>query len=164
MNDGSNPFQPPTAVVADVAAEATELATRGNRFLAALVDVVIQVAVLWLASLVLPWQIFDPDPSVAETAATGAISLALFLALHGWLLVRDGQTLGKKLLGVRIVRPDGSRADARRLLGLRYGIGWLLTLVPVAGPIYALLDALFIFRRDRRCLHDLIAGTIVVRA
>ncbi|MBI3550843.1 MAG: RDD family protein [Elusimicrobia bacterium] len=29
-------------------------------------------------------------------------------------------------------------------------------------PVYALVDALFIFREDRRCLHDFLAGTRVV--
>jgi uncharacterized RDD family membrane protein YckC len=29
--------------------------------------------------------------------------------------------------------------------------------------ILPLLDALFIFRQDRRCIHDLIAGTKVVQ-
>lgn len=30
-------------------------------------------------------------------------------------------------------------------------------------PFYALVDILFIFREDRRCLHDRIAGTQVVQ-
>jgi len=29
--------------------------------------------------------------------------------------------------------------------------------------LFHLVDCLFIFRQDRRCLHDLIAGTRVVR-
>jgi uncharacterized RDD family membrane protein YckC len=31
-------------------------------------------------------------------------------------------------------------------------------------PFYSLVDVLFIFRDDRRCIHDLIAGTKVVEA
>ncbi len=31
-------------------------------------------------------------------------------------------------------------------------------------PFYSLVDALFIFRSDRRCIHDLIAGTVVVKS
>ena len=35
--------------------------------------------------------------------------------------------------------------------------------VPYLGMIFHLVDSLFIFREDRRCLHDRIAGTRVVR-
>ena len=31
-------------------------------------------------------------------------------------------------------------------------------------PLYGVVDILFIFREDRRCIHDLIAGTVVVNA
>jgi uncharacterized RDD family membrane protein YckC len=31
-------------------------------------------------------------------------------------------------------------------------------------PLYAIVDALFIFRGDRRCIHDMIAGTRVIEA
>jgi uncharacterized RDD family membrane protein YckC len=31
------------------------------------------------------------------------------------------------------------------------------------GGLLAVVDVLFVFRRDRRCLHDLVAGTRVVR-
>lgn len=164
MNDGNNPFQPPAAAVADVPTGEIEAATRGSRFLAAMVDLVIQIALLWVANLVLPWSVWDTEAGFGQLAATTALGLGLFLVLHGLLLVRHGQTIGKRLLGLRIVRPDGSRADAKRVIGMRYGIGWVLTVVPVVGPFYGLVDALFIYRRDRRCLHDLIADTIVVRA
>ncbi|HIM18116.1 MAG TPA: RDD family protein, partial [Dehalococcoidia bacterium] len=31
-------------------------------------------------------------------------------------------------------------------------------------PVYSVVDALFIVRSDRRCIHDLIAGTVVVKS
>jgi uncharacterized RDD family membrane protein YckC len=34
----------------------------------------------------------------------------------------------------------------------------------MVGNFVGILDALFIFRSDRRCIHDLIAATRVVRA
>jgi hypothetical protein len=39
----------------------------------------------------------------------------------------------------------------------------VLRLVPILGAIFWITDSLFIFRADRRCLHDLMAGTKVVR-
>jgi len=37
-------------------------------------------------------------------------------------------------------------------------------LVPGIGQIYSIVDALLIFRQSRKCLHDNIADTIVVKA
>jgi uncharacterized RDD family membrane protein YckC len=62
------------------------------------------------------------------------------------------------------VRSDGSPASFGRIVGLRYLPTSLITLIPVVGMFYALLDCLLIFRRSRRCLHDNIADTIVVTA
>jgi uncharacterized RDD family membrane protein YckC len=39
-----------------------------------------------------------------------------------------------------------------------------VVLLPTVGPFAGLIDVLFIFLKDRRCLHDHIAGTVVVRA
>jgi uncharacterized RDD family membrane protein YckC len=47
-------------------------------------------------------------------------------------------------------------------LGGRWLVPYLMTLIPFAGLVLALLDVLFIFRDDQRCLHDLLADTKVV--
>ena len=75
-----------------------------------------------------------------------------------------GQTVGKALLGVRIVRSNGERASLAQLLFVRYGVGYVMTIVMPVGQIYGMVDVLLIFRASRRCLHDLIADTIVVKA
>jgi uncharacterized RDD family membrane protein YckC len=85
------------------------------------------------------------------------------MLLNGYLLVTRGQTIAKASLGMRIVRPDGGEVSAFRILGLRYGIGYLANLVPVVGALFGLIDCLLIFRQSRRCLHDQIADTIVIR-
>jgi uncharacterized RDD family membrane protein YckC len=38
-----------------------------------------------------------------------------------------------------------------------------VALIPVIGGFLPLVDVLFIFRHDRRCIHDLLAGTNVVK-
>ena len=40
----------------------------------------------------------------------------------------------------------------------------MIALVPLVGWMYGLLDVLMIFRDSRKCLHDNIADTIVVKA
>lgn len=162
----TNRFAPPTAEVADVAAGGTELAGRGMRLVSVLIDGLIQGAAYWLiATLVFPS--LDPRrPSLSAGGITGQLVLgfALFVLLQGYLLHTQGQTIGKKLLGMRIVRTNGERATIGRLLGLRYLVGWVLVMIPFAGAIYALVDCLMIFRDSRKCLHDNIADTIVVKA
>jgi len=45
------------------------------------------------------------------------------------------------------------------------GLLGFITLYLLGGiPLYSVVDALFIFRNDRRCIHDLVAGTVVVNA
>lgn len=162
--DNNNPFAPPRAEVADVAVAGPVLAGRGNRFLAALIDMVIQIVVFFGLAWLVGVNAFDEQASVGKQVLLGLMGMVLFLLIQGPLLVRQGQTWGKKALGIRIVRSDGSRASPGRVLGLRYVVGWLITTIPVLGMFYALVDSLLIFRASRKCLHDNIADTIVVTA
>lgn len=171
MNDstgsGSGRFAPPQAEVADIAGDGLELAGRGTRLAAALIDGLLIAALLWGISRVTPWNVFAPNAAsgMARIMVTNlVIGFIAFSLINGYLLATQGQTLGKRLLGLRIVRPDGERASLARLLGARYGVGYVVSLVPVAGGIYGLIDSLLIFRESRLCLHDNIANTIVVRA
>jgi uncharacterized RDD family membrane protein YckC len=42
-------------------------------------------------------------------------------------------------------------------------VNWIIGAVPMFGGLYSIADVLFIFGKDRRCLHDLLAGTRVVQ-
>jgi len=89
---------------------------------------------------------------------------ALAVAAYQWnLITRTGQTLGKKWTGIRIERLDGGRMTFGTGVVLRNWVAKLLGAVPYLGWAFAIIDCLYIFREDRRCLHDHIAGTRVVR-
>ncbi len=81
-----------------------------------------------------------------------------------WLTItymhRNGQSIGKKFLAIKVIRADGTPASLSRLVWLRNVVNGLISIV----PLYGLLDVLFIFGESRQCLHDKIAGTIVVKA
>ncbi len=51
-----------------------------------------------------------------------------------------------------------------RLVFLRYGGPGLIGQIPFLGSLFSLLDALFIFSEERRCIHDHFADTKVVVA
>lgn len=94
----------------------------------------------------------------------GILFLALVI-LQIVLLSRDGQTVGKKIVGVRIVGPTDDRpAGFVRAVALRGFVHAFLVGIPGFGILYLLVDSLSIFRDDRRCLHDHIAGTRVIKA
>ena len=165
----SQRYAPPSSEVADVSATGEDqLAGRGIRLVGAIIDTGILMALFWVISLVTPLNIFSPAMAEAgffTKLAVQAGSLVLFAAVHGYLLATRGQTIGKMLLGIRIVRPDGSPASLGRIVGLRYGVGYVIAATHIAVlMIYSLFDCLMIFRGNRRCLHDLIADTIVVKA
>ena len=96
----------------------------------------------------------------------GAVGLAWigFAIYQLVMLYRHGQTLGKKILGIKIVRSDGSRAGLRRIVLLRYLVPGIIGAIPYVGFIFSLIDPLFIFGDEKRCVHDLMADTIVVDA
>ena len=78
---------------------------------------------------------------------------AYFVLGHG----TNGQTLGKRLVGVRVVDGAGAPIGYVRALGR-----WVATVAAVLP--FGIGLAVAVLRRDRRGLHDLLAGTRVVRA
>ena len=91
------------------------------------------------------------------------ISIGMFVAVNIYLLANRGQTVGKYLLKIRIVDYYSEEVPKLRFsLVLREGILTLLNLFGILGGLIALVDVLFIFATDKRCLHDYWAFTKVV--
>ena len=73
------------------------------------------------------------------------------------LQTKNGQTLGKMALKVRVVRPDGSpispgQAWGRVAMRTILGCLWIVDYIPA------------FFTPERTTLHDMVAGTRVVDA
>jgi uncharacterized RDD family membrane protein YckC len=153
------------------------LASIGNRFLAVAIDHAIQyvsiivVAVVFLIASGV--RVFDEDPTRAggafDSMSNWTIALmivGLFLLFAGYFVFFEwlwsGQTPGKRLLKLRVIREDGRpitiwEAIARNLLRIFDAIpGFVI-------PIYSIgLISIFLNRRDQR-VGDLFAGTVVIR-
>ena len=189
MTDAStqNPFAPPRAHVEDQygAPQQVVTATRASRFLAVLIDcspgLAIGVVGAIVAMLMLPGMFAGKfDPAAGGMMAFGLFMLLAFAALIGWLIwnivlvYKYGQTVGKRAMGIRVVRMDGSRVSFARFFFLR----WLAVAVasaivakifgamhmPLLANLTGLVDCLFIFGAAHRCIHDYIADTQVVTA
>lgn len=158
----NNPYAAPEAELhvapTDFDSLEARKATRGERFGGAFIDGLLSGA----ASYPVTMGARTGGVTVAGSVAT-LVLLAILVAINLYLLQRGGQTIGKKVVGTMVVRTDGSRIELSRIILLRWLPLALVSLIPFAGGILALIDACFIFRADRRCLHDQIADTIVVK-
>jgi uncharacterized RDD family membrane protein YckC len=149
-----------------------ELAGLGTRFLAVALDLAIQVALItaifWGLVLLGTHGHTVVHPSHrAASAAARSIAIALivgivFLVFFGYFILFEafwnGQTPGKKLLGIRVIRDGGYPID--------FGAAAIRNLIRVgeaAVGFYALSAAASILSPENKRLGDLAAGTIVVR-
>lgn len=99
----------------------------------------------------------------ARTAASSAETIGLMVAIVvavlnlGVLAGFTGRSLGKWATGLRMQRKDGTKPGVGRAF-IRHFIGYPLSILTLG--IGFLLAAL---NERGRALHDLVAGTIVVR-
>lgn len=78
------------------------------------------------------------------------------------LLAQSSQTLGKRWMRIKIVRNDGTDASFGRIFGLRMLVIGIIEQVPCIGLMFSLINVVWIFGEESRCLHDLLADTKVV--
>ena len=109
----------------------------------------------WLVERATPPE--DPGHGIAYVAmAAGMVVAALYEVVLTGLV---GQTLGKRLLHVRVVsQADGRPPGIARSL-IRFLVLWSVWMLTVAALLMIYTD-----RERRRGLHDLAAGTAVIDA
>lgn len=158
----------------------SELAGRGTRLGAAIIDRLLGVLCAMpglmimgpaFAQLVIAasrgeepdMEAFSAGSFLLGGAVAGIALLALFI-VQVWMLSTRGQSIGKRMLGIRIVlfRDNGNPGFVHAWL-LRNLVPGLIGVVPYVGFLFVLVDLCFIFGEPRRCVHDYIAGTKVVK-
>jgi uncharacterized RDD family membrane protein YckC len=125
---------------------------------ALLIDYILMIGVLALATLLA--RVFgDVRRGSAFVLNAGYIAVAA-VALLNFVVVAglSGRTLGKWFAGLRIERKDGVPLSFVRAL-VRHLLGYPVTLLTLGAGF--LLAA---FHPRGRALHDLLAGTVVVRS
>lgn len=119
-------------------------ATFGRRTWAVVLDIAIDLFVLGVLRIVVG------DGSIAAP-------FGFWYLLHHVGLVTEGGSLGHRLVGLRVVSTEGARVGAPHAF-VRELARLFLSLPPLGMGFLWMLD-----QRDRRCWHDVIAGTVVVR-
>ncbi len=112
-----------------------------------------------------------PLAGLVSERALGGMGFGLFTDRTIWFLactigflncvilpLVSGQTLGKFITGIRIIKRDGSQASRFALL-IRQTVGYLITLATfgIGFIVCAMLPS-------GRTLHDALAGTVTIRA
>lgn len=134
------------------------LATPWQRLVAALGDIIVPFLILF--GLTYGLEVMGLTKTLNPIIVVGGF-LLMWLVLNLSMLAFCAQTVGKKMAGIRIVNTgDGNPSGLVTILIMRNIVGRLL---PSILPIYPLIDVCFIFSEQHRCLHDRIAGTVVVK-
>ncbi|MEU3064730.1 RDD family protein [Streptomyces subrutilus] len=153
------------------------LADFGRRLAARVIDVIIVAVPLFLIQLAFGTNRYTVDTSRGEDVSevvtksySGSglvmtlISILLYVGYDWWFTRKNGQTLGKKAMGLRVAMlNDGSVPPSNASLS-RAAVLWLPTLIccfclwPIALVISILVDKPY-----RQALHDKVAKTVVVK-
>ena len=138
------------------------LATRTHRFWGAVIDMVLQIICTIPFFWFVGWERLQQQLTPWLMLAGLVYGVAVYLLLHGYLLHKYGQTIGKAEFGMRIETLDGQQATLSHVMLWRYLPTLLFSYVPAIGQfLVGLVNPLFIFGKEKRCMHDYIAKTQV---
>jgi uncharacterized RDD family membrane protein YckC len=143
--------------------EGVRIALPGDRILAGLVD-----GLMWMLSLLPAWfclTLYYSGTVRDWTSLKWAIVFPIVTAIscfviQGWMQAVRGQSIGKSLLRLRVVPSTSDDEPPGFVSGVI--VRWLLMWLSYLIIIPAVVDFFFLFRDDRRCLHDYLADTRVI--
>jgi uncharacterized RDD family membrane protein YckC len=148
-----------------------ELAGIGSRFLAVSIDLIVQIliliALIWglaAAGSHLPTAKHASSISskFVQSLAIGIAVFVVFVIFFGYFIIFEavwnGQTPGKRALGLRVVRDGGYPVDFTAAL-----VRNLIRVGEMMFGFYAISAVAAIFSPENKRLGDMAAGTIVVR-
>lgn len=163
---------------ADASAQGALVVARlGERFLARLIDIMIAQAVS-VCALVPSLLVIIPVAGPGHARMVMFLTLALFFLVYWGYEVfchrRFGATIGKRMLGLRVVRAagDGQAVPPPEVAIIVRATVWATPLLASWGLVINLLSGVFWLtnvcwpiwdRPDRQALHDKAAGTMVVQ-
>lgn len=141
----------------------------GQRVGSAALDYLVKMAVvLPVIALGALGFLVSEDVGLLTLGITYTLGILILYAYAPVMLPRDGQTVGNRVTGIRVVRLDGSRISGGRAFVREFLVKALLfefvALFATLG-IVTVLNYLWPLWDDRRqALHDKIVGTLTVRA
>jgi uncharacterized RDD family membrane protein YckC len=159
-------YTPPQSDLS-VAPEENVLASRWSRLGASMIDglsiMVVTVPVMYFTGGF--ENIMEgTQPSHTYNLTIGILGIIIFFIINTKLLINKGQTIGKLALGIKIVDLDNNLPELKNHLLKRYATYLLPGQVPLIGQLFSFVNVAFIFGKQKRCIHDHVAGTKVINA
>jgi len=161
-----NVYKAPESELVSDADSSLELASRWSRLFAAIVDgLIIALVTIPLMYLTGGFDVIETgeQPSLIYSLMMAVLGVVVFFAINVKFLKATGQPLGKKLLGIKMGTMDGALPGLGDHFLKRYAVYLLPGQIPLVGQLFSLVNILFIFSGTKRCIHDLAAGTQVVK-
>lgn len=160
-----NPYGDQTGA-ADPLAGMPPLASRGKRLLARIIDgLIISIPVGLVMGLVLGFGSYNSTDTGGSYGQQGIYAL-VYLVYEGIMLTRSGQTVGKKLMKIRVAVLSNGAVPRGSTGWLRAAVYNVPPLVPCIGFLFWLVNVLFCTwdKPYQQCLHDKAVKTVVVAA
>jgi len=160
-------YTAPQAELVEPSSESNALASRWKRLWASMLDgLIMSVVTLPVMYFTGGFDVISTgiQPSFEYSLMIAALGISIFIIINFKLLVNNGQTIGKKVLDIKIVDLEGNVPSLKKHLFKRYAIYFLPGQIPFGGQFFSLINILFIFGKEKRCIHDLVAETKVVMA
>ncbi|MFG1906187.1 RDD family protein [Kribbella sp. NPDC048928] len=138
------------------------IARMPTRALACAIDVLLQGIVLTVLLALLAGFLFGSETS--EALAVALIFIVVLLVVVGYRLVMEtltrGRTLGKMVLGLKVVRDDGSSIRFRHAL-VRTLMWFFVDFAPWFAASPGIVASLM--NKQGKRIGDMVAGTVVIR-
>lgn len=163
-----NPYQSPLGSAAlDALPADFQLASRGQRFLGAMLDnmLYLLVASMFTGVIVATAIFFGAQLTEDDSVVYGALAVGLLgmIGLQSLLIATRGQTMGKMLLKTKIVSLESGQIPGfLQGVVVRFWLPVILAGIPVV-KMLCVFDVLAIAGSEQRCVHDYLAGTTVIR-
>ncbi len=125
-----------------------------RRMMSILYDSMLIFAVLWVMSI--PFYNFAVNENILLKTLMQIYLYLIIQFFFVWFWVKNGETLGMKTWKIKIVNEDGNKISYKQGV-TRFNVAIISLLIFGLGFLIA------IFNKERKCLHDIISKTILIK-
>lgn len=143
-----------------------ELASIGRRFVALFIDGILLAIPVWIVMLMFIFPVMFKAASTGAKAPPamplwfnffGFAYLPIYIIYEGLMLGARGQTVGKIAMNIKVVTPSGGDISKGQAWGRAVMRNVFISFLALINYLPAF------FTQNKTCVHDLVAGTRVVR-